>query len=174
MPTVVCQKHGLRYDPETQIGCVVCRREAAAAAPAATPAAPAEDGLGKPLAVAAAIWLASALVLFAAHREMASVYLAEDEPEYELDFDPNRQPSVGPQTDAALDELEALAREREERTGSPGAPLGLPTHDELSQDAERLDQIQRIEGAEPEPVEFEPADGSGASPEEPAEEPPPG
>jgi hypothetical protein len=155
MPTAVCEKHGLRYDPESQAGCVICRREAGASSLAASPAsaAPAEDGLARPLALAAAIWLISALALFGVHREMATVYLAADEPEYELEFDPDRQPSVGPQTDAALDELDALAREREERTGDPGAPLGMPTHDELSQDAERLEQVQRIDEAEESPAE---------------------
>lgn len=68
MATVVCEKHGLRYDPERAEGCVICRREAAG--PTATAARPAGRplGLGPLLLLTVAIWLVSAFALFSAHR----------------------------------------------------------------------------------------------------------
>ena len=105
MPTVVCEKHRLRYDSETQTGCVLCRKEAGAAAgatvpnevPAAaasrpapgspapasskpqSPAAPppAATGVAGPLAVAASIWLVSSVVLYTAHHQIAAAYASD-------------------------------------------------------------------------------------------------
>lgn len=152
MATAVCEKHKLRFDPERQDGCVICRREAAPLAPPAAEPAGA-DGIGAPLAVASAIWLVSALVLFATQRELARAYVLEQEqPQLDVAFDPEAQPSLGPQTDVVLQELEALQQEQAERTGTDGAPLGMPSADELSQDADRLREVEGVDSA---PVEIE-------------------
>lgn len=154
MATAICEKHKLRFDPETQSGCVLCRKEAAAASGIAPPAPTAESaGRGPhaapesgsagdilaPLGVAAAIWVVSALTLFAVHREMAAVYVFEDAAfdsasgdlqEGGTDdpgFVPSPAPGTAPgQTDAVLREIEALQDQEAQQ------PAGLPTSEQLS------------------------------------------
>lgn len=73
MATVVCEKHGLRFDPERADGCVLCRREAGGTA---TPrAARLGDGrsgsIGLAVVLTFAIWVVAGLLLFGAHRAVA-------------------------------------------------------------------------------------------------------
>src|SRR5262245_34239917 len=87
MSIATCEKHGLRFDPETQAGCVLCRKEAVAASgvaptvstaaqraerpsPAAVSPVPA-NGVLAPLAVAVGLWLVSALALYTIHQQIA-------------------------------------------------------------------------------------------------------
>lgn len=68
----VCGRHGLRFDPATQTGCVICRREGAGATP--TPRAASPAGAGRAWAIAALLWLAAGGVLFLAHREVLASF----------------------------------------------------------------------------------------------------
>jgi len=76
MATVVCEKHGLRFDPERSSGCVLCRREQggdAAAAPGAAvaPAARGGQGVLPAVALTLAIWVIGGVLLFSAHKQAA-------------------------------------------------------------------------------------------------------
>lgn len=68
----VCERHGLRFDPATQEGCVICRRERAGTTPA--PRAEASAGAGRAWAVAVLLWLSAGGVLFLAHREVLASF----------------------------------------------------------------------------------------------------
>jgi len=68
MATVVCEKHGLRYDPERANGCVICRREEGGAPPSPRASGRARIGLGPVLLLTVAIWLVAGFLLSAAHR----------------------------------------------------------------------------------------------------------
>ena len=71
----VCERHGLRFDPTKQDGCVLCRRERAGgetlptAPRGATPAAN-----GRAWAVAALLWVVGGGALFVAHREVLAAF----------------------------------------------------------------------------------------------------
>lgn len=74
MTTVVCDKHGLRFDPERSDGCVLCRREAggdAAHAASASRASERAGSIGPAVALTFAIWVVAGLLLFGAHRAVA-------------------------------------------------------------------------------------------------------
>jgi hypothetical protein len=76
MATVVCDQHGLRFDPERADGCVICRRERGAAPPAERPAAPAAAAGGLPVALAwtVAIWLLGGALLYLAHDQVVETF----------------------------------------------------------------------------------------------------
>lgn len=167
MATALCEKHKLRFDPETQTGCVLCRREAgqvspsagappptpveagaerplpaiapvrAAPAPAVAPpaaAAPEPTEIARPLAIAALIWLVSAVVLYGIHARLAANFLYGETGANEaslgvLDDDaeavrPGAGTAVG-QTEAVLDEIAKLNQD-----GDAGADGGEPTEGE--------------------------------------------
>ncbi len=160
MATAICEKHKLRFDPEMQSGCVLCRKEAAAAAGIAPPSPAAEvasrvshsaaetgsaGGILAPLGVAAAIWVVSALTLYTVHQEMAAVYVFEetaietasgDAPEGGAEdpgFVPSPAPGTAPgQTDAVLREIEALQGQEPHHPAETGAPPGLPSSEQLA------------------------------------------
>lgn len=72
MATVVCEKHGLRFDPERSSGCVLCRREQggeAAAPAAAAPAARAGQSVLPAVALTLVIWVIGGVLLFSAHNQ---------------------------------------------------------------------------------------------------------
>lgn len=73
MATVVCEKHGLRFDPERTGGCVLCRREAGddAAARAASRGGGRSGSIGLAVVLTFAIWVVAGLLLFGAHRAVA-------------------------------------------------------------------------------------------------------
>ena len=190
MPTVVCEKHRLRYDSETQSGCVLCRKEAAAAggvpvaggapgaatsrsapstaAPGITPAA--STGVAGPLAVAASIWLVSSVLLYGAHHQIAAAYVADQADEESAIFEEEvgaaggaPMPSSGTaigQTEAVLEEIKNL--QDEPTTYQTGAPPAIPSSEQLSPSQEPLDD----EHPSTEPVEIETSgsDGGGRAP----------
>lgn len=61
--TGLCSTHGLRYDPARHTGCVVCRREAAAAAPAPEPTRAVPRSLVRALLALAAVLVLSLVVV---------------------------------------------------------------------------------------------------------------
>ena len=71
--SALCERHRLRYDPRTQTGCVLCRREEAGAS-SVEPVAKggAADDVRRGWAVAALLWLAAAGALFGVHRQIAA------------------------------------------------------------------------------------------------------
>lgn len=72
----VCERHGLRFDPATQSGCVLCRRERAAAeAPEARPVRPTTiDAVGPGWLVAALLWLAAGAALYGLHERVLAAF----------------------------------------------------------------------------------------------------
>jgi hypothetical protein len=193
MVVVVCEKHQLRYDAETQSGCVVCRREAAtpeAGGSTAANAAPVREasagGLLLPLAVAGSIWLLSAAVLFVTHQSLAAAYLF-DRAEREAaqaaaaerapapsppEIDANAEPpgSLDDQTDQAVEELRAQRVQgggNEPPATGTGAPSLIPSSEQLSQPPSPINENE--EPTSNEPVVIETGSGSAT----PAAEPPP-
>jgi hypothetical protein len=81
MATVICEKHGLRFDPERADGCVLCRRERGGESPAAAAAAsvPAAGGsLKSALAWTVGLWLAGGTLLYLAHDQVATALRGEE------------------------------------------------------------------------------------------------
>jgi hypothetical protein len=172
MATVVCEKHRLRYDAETQSGCVTCRREAAATAggvlPGSAPAAGRQPevassipkvGLTIPLAVAASIWFVSAFVLYAAHRKIAANFLSDpavEAAELGLETEPTPGTAAG-QTDAVLEELRILQGDEPAPYGT-GAPPAIPSSEQLAPESPRIDESEE---PNTEPVEFETGEPGG-------------
>jgi hypothetical protein len=80
-PLAKCEKHGLHYDPAKMSGCVICRREAQAAAggtappsPAADAFAPPERSLLGPLLVTAALCFGAGFALYQLHGAVANLF----------------------------------------------------------------------------------------------------
>jgi hypothetical protein len=170
MATAICEKHKLRFDPETHSGCVLCRKEAGAvpaeaapaaksAGPAAGPAGEAAGGLGGPLGVAAAIWLVAALALYTAHQQLAAAYVFdESELEAGLALDEEQPIAAEPpsgtaagQTDAVLREIRALQGDEPPLPAETGAPAGVPGPEQLAPPPTPVDD----ERPSTEPVEIE-------------------
>lgn len=90
---VQCEKHGLRFNADSQDGCVICRREASGGAP--PPRAPAGTGaldpstrvasgapLGPALLVTAVLITGTTGAFFLAHKAVAGVlgvFMAQDQ-----------------------------------------------------------------------------------------------
>lgn len=74
--SVKCEKHGLRYNPATTDGCVICRREAGGgAAPGRSAAAAAPSGsMGQALAVTAILLLLTTACLYMLHGMVAGIF----------------------------------------------------------------------------------------------------
>ena len=188
MPTVVCEKHRLRYDSETQSGCVLCRKEAAAAggvptasgapgaatnrpapstpAPGITPAA--STGLAGPLAVAASIWLVSSVLLYRAHHQIAAAYVSDQADEAAAMLEEEEGAAGGapvPTSGTAIGQTEAVLEEIKNLQDEPtayqtGAPPAIPSSEQLSPSQEGVDD----EHPSAEPVETSGSDGDGRAP----------
>jgi hypothetical protein len=126
--SVICERHGLRFDPSVHDGCVRCRREAATSPDAAVPAAgaAAEPPVGRAWAWAAVLWLVAGGALYLAHRQVVASFAG-----WQLAADVAfgepaaiEEPELDPQMQQVLDELEALRDE--EGASDDGEPLGSP------------------------------------------------
>jgi len=101
----LCARHGLRFDPATQDGCVLCRRERSAAAPAAPSRI---DSVGAGWLVAALLWIATGLALSSLHE----IVLASFAGLASGGVPAAEAPVIGPALEQEVDSgLEALRRD---------------------------------------------------------------